>query len=61
MIGVFFDLLKICISHNDVDSVNLSSTHHYPSGKNSGLLSGSYWCKALVLNPGLPVQRALYN
>ena len=46
-------------------NIHLSSTHHYPSGKNSGLLSGSCWrprkknywspVRPWVLNPGLSV------
>jgi hypothetical protein len=33
-----FSLDKICNSPDGRDNINLSSTHHYPSGKNSGLL-----------------------
>jgi hypothetical protein len=36
-------LIKYVTLTDDIDSLNLSSTHHDPSGKNSGLLSGSYW------------------
>jgi len=38
-----FDLFKYVTLTDDPDSVNLSSPYHYPSGKNSTLLSGSHW------------------
>jgi hypothetical protein len=28
---------------DDIDNINLSSPYHYPSWKNSTLLSGSHW------------------
>jgi hypothetical protein len=44
MFGVF-DLLKYLTLTDDIDNLNLSSPspHHYPSGENGGLLSGSCW------------------
>ena len=33
----------ITLTMIQIDSVNLSSAHHDPSGKNSGLLLGCYW------------------
>ena len=39
---VFSKIVDLYLT-DDPDKLNLSSTHHDPSGKNSGLLSGSYW------------------
>ena len=36
-------MIKYVTLTDGIHNLNLSSTHHYPSGKNSGLLSGSYW------------------
>jgi hypothetical protein len=40
---LFCILLHLVTLTDDIDSLNLSSPYHYPSWKNSTLLSGSHW------------------
>jgi hypothetical protein len=66
---LFCILFHLVTLTDDPDNINLSSPYHYPSRKNSTLLSGSHWRPKkriiahfgpLGFRPGLPVKRGSF-